>query len=56
MFDVPGSGVAEVRITEKVVTGTDKAHYVSTKGEKHGDSDYESGYEEDGERTVQHTH
>lgn len=48
MFEVPGSGVTEVRITEGVVSGKDQSQYVYTKGEQ-TDSDYDSSYEEDGE-------
>lgn len=46
MFDVPGSDIVDVIITEETVRNHKPAEYVRRPKESSADSDYESSYED----------
>ena len=47
MFDVPGSDIVDVIITDETIRGNKPAEYVRRPADMASDSDYESAYEEE---------
>lgn len=52
MFDIPGSNISSVEITEAVVAGSESANYVRTSRVKNADDDSENNCEEGTESTT----